>query len=46
MYSGCNLEQHEDWWVMAGIKKHEVNATEVQVETWDIIRTENVGNDF
>jgi hypothetical protein len=31
---------------MAGIKKHEVNATEVQVEMWDIIRTKNVGIDL
>jgi hypothetical protein len=31
---------------MAGIKKPEVNVTEVQVETWDIIRTKNVGIDF
>ena len=46
MYSGYNLEQHEDWWVMDGIKKPVVNVTKVQVEMWDIIQTENVGIDF
>lgn len=36
MFDGCGKEMHEDWWVMAGIKKPDGdNAKGVQLEGWN-----------
>ena len=46
MFEGCNLEPHEDWWVMAGIPKPQVEKVEPPVESWDLCKSVNVGAPF
>jgi hypothetical protein len=46
MFEGCNLEPHEDSWVMAGIPKPQGNRVEPPVESWDLCKSANVGTSF
>lgn len=46
MFKDCNAEQHEDWWVMAGINKPQSETNGLQMELWDNWKPENMVKDF
>lgn len=46
MSPDCGQEQHEDWWAMAGLKKPEVDHNGMQMELWEITKSEDVPTEF